>query len=859
MQPYLVSIAPLTGQSSQRGWLRAGLLAGAVMLATVLPSSAVPLLPGGSVPLAGGSSGPGVVIRDTLLAFEIRNGARQVIFSGNIQDRVVRLASTGDLSFEPWLRDLTVGPAGAGFYILGLKFTGYDDTTTDVGFDSSSSGTISPSNASRDISGDEVTFQYASGALVPPFVSRSCYTATNAPAYHLAGVITITARNATFPFVQTYSTTITGTAAPTRLQVYPGGFIQPAINAAAVGETVVVHAGTYPEALTLRSGINVKGDNAGSVILKPPSGPGVLINACANTEFSGFTVMPGAGSTATVGIQVNGGSPLVKNNIVSGFTDGMRLLSGTTALVCGNRVQNNGNSGNGLLDYGILSLNSKPLISNNLITGNECGCYIGWHDSDGAQFINNTVVNNLDEGLWCYQSNPVVKNNILTGNTSGISASHDNATPVLTYNDSWGNSWRDYDAQATGVITIGTGSLSVDPLFDPASPGNYNLVTTSPCRNAGDPAAIYNDLDGSRNDMGWTGGPCASPMSSAAPFGGFLFTTVGNIPVNYIDGSGFATVPGPDATALQIYPWDVAPFGGADWMFGVFGSGVNSDVAYYTIECRSHGEPEAAFAPLDHQLSKVKFTIGPSGITTTVEAVGPLWISGTPYYSNTINGGNIYWANDTLRFILNSPQLTDGNYDFRLKAFNWDYMPVALTGLGNSLTLMINNKAPKVEILSIAREDGNLVSECGVVSLTGPQENLGFKITASHADGYLESYTLDALVGRNRGAGTIASDTYVPLHTGSVLWPGVTGSVFHSLPAMMASSLAQWESCAYQFRLSAWARTTNGYDRLYYREFFWNLALNGSPADFNGDGVVDGEDLNIFARFYGTSSTLLSR
>jgi hypothetical protein len=91
MQPNHASIPLLIGQSSQRGWLRASLLTGALMLATVLSSAALPLLPGGSVALPGSPGKPATSVRDDLIPFHIRNGTGQLLLSGNVQDRVSRV------------------------------------------------------------------------------------------------------------------------------------------------------------------------------------------------------------------------------------------------------------------------------------------------------------------------------------------------------------------------------------------------------------------------------------------------------------------------------------------------------------------------------------------------------------------------------------------------------------------------------------------------------------------------------------------------------------------------------------------------------------------------------------------------
>ena len=61
-------------------------------------------------------------------------------------------------------------------------------------------------------------------------------------------------------------------------------------------------------------------------------------------------------------------------------------------------------------------------------------------------------------------------------------------------------------------MTNTTGSFEADPLFvafessDPGS-ADLHLQVGSPAIDAGDPSSTWNDVDGSRNDMGIYGGP----------------------------------------------------------------------------------------------------------------------------------------------------------------------------------------------------------------------------------------------------------------------------------------------------------------------------------------------------------------
>ena len=81
----------------------------------------------------------------------------------------------------------------------------------------------------------------------------------------------------------------------------------------------------------------------------------------------------------------------------------------------------------------------------------------------------------------------------------------------MGYNAYYLNSGGTFGAGA-GFISPQPGNITLDPALVAASDdGNYanddlSLQGTSPCIDAGNPAAGYSDVDGTRNDMGAYGG-----------------------------------------------------------------------------------------------------------------------------------------------------------------------------------------------------------------------------------------------------------------------------------------------------------------------------------------------------------------
>ncbi len=103
--------------------------------------------------------------------------------------------------------------------------------------------------------------------------------------------------------------------------------------------------------------------------------------------------------------------------------------------------------------------------------------------------------------MFLLNSVPMISNTVVIDNSEIY---FPQSTPEITY------------SCVTGGFT-GVGNIDADPLFVAPTAGdgvsydgltaNWSLQAGSPCIDAGNPDAMYNDLDGSRNDMGAYGGP----------------------------------------------------------------------------------------------------------------------------------------------------------------------------------------------------------------------------------------------------------------------------------------------------------------------------------------------------------------
>lgn len=362
-------------------------------------------------------------------------------------------------------------------------------------------------------------------------------------------------------------------AADARVLNVPAQFstVQSAIQSAVNGDTVLVAPGTYREniifrgrniVLTSRYYLNADPSFIVNTIIDGSSPPHPDSGSCVritNGEDStavlqGFTLTGGYGTLwrdengpgrywEGGGVLIALSGPTVKNNIIKNNNvnraggastggGGIRLGDGRPYIL-NNIIVNNA----GMYGGGIVSNYASPTIRNNVIAYNTVSPAIAGTPTYGGGGIwvngglpgaaipnrieNNTIVGNTVTGsggsgaggkaggmLAAFSAVINSRNNIIWGNTQSIGGQV-NVASGSTLNAVYSDIEGGY---------AGAGNINLPPLFVDTS---FYLQSASPCIDAGDTSAAYNDLPAPsfpsqalwpsrgllRNDMGAYGGP----------------------------------------------------------------------------------------------------------------------------------------------------------------------------------------------------------------------------------------------------------------------------------------------------------------------------------------------------------------
>lgn len=301
--------------------------------------------------------------------------------------------------------------------------------------------------------------------------------------------------------------------------VPPGGSIQAAIAAAANGDEIVLEAGTYDGDLDwLGKAVQVRGVGPMTVIRGTGTGP-VVTFASGETPDAVLADVQITGGVATNGgaIRIAGASPTVRRTVLIANRalargSAVAISGGSTAYLANNLVLYNTTAGGD--PHSIDVTDSSPTIVNNTVVRGDSNAII----VRGA-------------------SSPLVMNNVLASNGSatagerrgrGICDFSVGGTAVIAYNVFHRNrvaalltDGRDFRAIRGAQRRIGPPRLEGNRDGRPgfarriprtaatATPAHFRLTGRGRATDAGNPDPTWNDLDGTRNDAGFTGGPLA--------------------------------------------------------------------------------------------------------------------------------------------------------------------------------------------------------------------------------------------------------------------------------------------------------------------------------------------------------------
>ena len=346
-------------------------------------------------------------------------------------------------------------------------------------------------------------------------------------------------------------------------RAHPYNTIMEGVNHAISGDTIIVDGGDYYESVTMKEGIYLIGSGAlVTNIIVTQTNAAVIFNNITKAEISGFTIKNDANYLPLSPIFIcESSSPVIKNNCIKClFPPGDALfpiwnnsspllennyikdvwidISHSNATIRNNFIENSNfnnincyNESNSTITgntlIGTLNVNnassvirnnkfitiptgevginlnnaSNTSISNNIVVDSSSfGTGISITNSSNIIATNNTILSH-GKGITEKGSTASFYNNIVSGNNDfGIQVSN---SSQIDYNDVWGN-YFNYSGSAPGENDI-----SQNPLFVDSVKGNFRLSSLSPCINAGNPDIKYNDLDGTRNDIGAYGGPYA--------------------------------------------------------------------------------------------------------------------------------------------------------------------------------------------------------------------------------------------------------------------------------------------------------------------------------------------------------------
>ncbi|MGA1865528.1 MAG: right-handed parallel beta-helix repeat-containing protein, partial [bacterium] len=241
----------------------------------------------------------------------------------------------------------------------------------------------------------------------------------------------------------------------------------------------------------------------GGIYIEDEAAPSLIRNLIeSNSANSGGGIFAEQGSAPLIESNRMIGNEVKMDAGVGGGGGAIDLSMVNSARIFKNLILNNkADWGGGILVWGGSNIEIRNnVIGKNMVINNGGAIYFDGGAS--CLLVNNTFFKNTSEingscfSVWKTNTIVDVMNCIIYPSTLQSPIILDTVPPSfnITYTDTYG--WDE----------PGAGNINQDPRFIDPNTGNFRLRDDSPCIDAGNPDQQYNDIDGSRNDMGACGG-----------------------------------------------------------------------------------------------------------------------------------------------------------------------------------------------------------------------------------------------------------------------------------------------------------------------------------------------------------------
>ena len=349
-------------------------------------------------------------------------------------------------------------------------------------------------------------------------------------------------------------------------------------------------------------------------------------------------------------------------------------------------------------------------------------------------------------------------------------------------------------------IVFALSDLGITDPIDPTAPApvlyfGLRIGTTTPAFIGETPANPFGNFSDFNEII------LATVPSTTASGLGPVIGSVGLIGTGLIGADGYCNIPA--ATPYYFHPQEAAfsstlnLIGNQTTLTALWAAGASKYKVLHRFGATAAAVAAAAWTPILQSWANYEIV----GATDVWQSFGP---DASGFYP-LVNPALAYTIQNLI-FQWTTSAEPDGLHQFELQFCNVG--GVAVASPAQVLTLKLDNQPATVDLINVLHA-GAPIPPCAIVNLSSATDGVQIVYEAFDPEGDLYSFALNAEYAHGIvTAPPIYSDNYTPHANPAHNWQGVSSDTRPVSPAVWVPPF----TCAYLFQISAWTRTTDGYE-----------------------------------------------